>query len=453
MKRGADGAIGMEPSLKRPPPAPPPAPAAVSSSGSGGSPGGPAVPRTRHAFKALITDGLAASLLGSGGSVKDEIQKETGARLVCSSRGDYFPSTRYRVMGIYSDDPSTILDVFGCIMPTLVEQGDEERRQLGSSDKQSDLTGKEPGEYIFRFCVTRRMQSQLVGTGGCNIKHIRHDSGAKVFLENESVMGHRTGKIIGTPETLLTALRLINEFVQCESEYEEEFYQGFARLVNFSEAEANGWQPPSEPKDGDKPRSARRNIGPGGVVNSATNAQAAESILQVPPAPPPAVPHPAISPVAKSSVSERLLNLNALPKAPPKSLPSLDGGSSSSSSVLPPPPPVPAASDPNEDVDALADALESFPSGTVRLQYSVCCELPAARISAIVGEAGDFLKQVEEASGVAVDIDREGGDWHDANRMMTLVGPLLNIYVAHAMVMSRLRRIEADEAREARELE
>lgn len=60
------------------------------------------IPRTKHAFKVLITDSLAAGLLGTHGSVKDDIQKETGARLVFSNRNDYFPDTKYRVLGIYA---------------------------------------------------------------------------------------------------------------------------------------------------------------------------------------------------------------------------------------------------------------------------------------------------------------------------------------------------------------
>ncbi|CAJ1441571.1 unnamed protein product, partial [Effrenium voratum] len=181
------------------------------------------------------------------GSVKDEIQQETGARLVFSNRNDYFPDTKYRVMGIYSDDPGVILDVFSCMMPLLIKHGDDERKSQPSG--QTDLCGKEHGEYIFRFILTRRMQSQIVGTGGSNIKFIRQDSGAKVFVENESILGHRAGKVIGTPNTILAALRHVNEFVQCESEFEDEFYHGFARIVNFAEAQQRGWEPPPEPKE------------------------------------------------------------------------------------------------------------------------------------------------------------------------------------------------------------
>mmetsp|Transcript_136591 Transcript_136591/g.323559 ORF Transcript_136591/g.323559 Transcript_136591/m.323559 type:complete len:497 (+) Transcript_136591:29-1519(+) len=377
------------------------------------------IPRTRHAFKVLVTDGLAAGLLGSHGSTKDEIQKETGARLVFSNRNDYFPDTRYRVLGIYSDDPGSILAVFNCILSQLIQHGDEERKTQPAG--QTELCGKEPGEYILRFVLTRRMQSQVVGAQGKNIKFIRQDSGAKVFVENESVLGHRAGKVIGTPQSIFAALRHINEFVQCESEFEEEFYHGFSRVVNFGEAVQRGWEPPLEPKDLDKPPGPRR------------------------------VAPPAANPAGKGS---RASTLKALPKASQKVGQSLEGALKS---IVPPPPPAvilpPAKGRPletaengqaREEVDSLANELESFPTGTVDMSYSVCCEVPALRVGALVGTGGEVIRQVEQASGAQIEIEKSSersGDF----RTMTLVGTLVSVYLAHAMMWSRLQSLDSQD--------
>ena len=412
------------------------------------------IPRTRHAFKVLMTDGLAAGLLGSHGSVKDDIQKETGCRLVFSNRNDYFPETKYRVMGIYADDPHVILDVFNCIIPQLIFHGDEERKSQPSG--QTDLCGKEPGEYIFRFALTRRMQSQIVGSQGCNIKFIRQDSGAKVFVENESVLGHRAGKVIGTPQTILAALRHINEFVQCESEFEEEFYQGYSRLVNFTEAQQRGWEPPPEPKDGDKPGGNKRVAsnagittsgvvgGKGGGKNSrervvppkagyktggAGYAPSADVLKNIVP-PPPAVTLQSTGPVP--------------PPVPPREAAAgAESGRATSSSAG-----RPSKVSVTEEVDHLAEALGTFPSGTVKLQYSLCCEVPAASVGLLVGTGGELIRQAEQASGAKIEIERSKGE----SRTMTLVGTLQNIYVAHAMMMSRLQSLNR-EAQEAEEKE
>mmetsp|Transcript_32401 Transcript_32401/g.61012 ORF Transcript_32401/g.61012 Transcript_32401/m.61012 type:complete len:493 (+) Transcript_32401:43-1521(+) len=378
------------------------------------------IPRTRHAFKVLVTDGLAAGLLGSHGSAKDSIQKETGARLVFSNRNDYFPETRYRVMGIYTDEPGSILDVFSCIMTHLVRHGDEERKTQPSG--QTELCGKEPGEYIFRFILTRRMQSQIVGTQGNNIRHIRQDSGAKVFVENESILGHRSGKVIGTPHTILAALRHINEFVQCESEFEEEFYQGYSRIVNFGEAAQRGWEPPPEPKD-DKPAGYRRPPLHAGTGAGKGGARTAASLNAVPKAT-----------QQKGQAKDSSL-MNIVPP-PPAVLPAPKGRAESelNGSI-------------NEEVDYLANELESFPPGTVKLQYSLCCEVPASRVGALVGTGGDFIRQVEQASGAQIEIEKSS-EWRGDSRTMTLVGTLMSIYVAHAMMMSRLQGLDPQELEE-----
>ncbi|CAE7038480.1 Pcbp3 [Symbiodinium natans] len=379
------------------------------------------IPRTKHAFKVLVTDGLAAGLLGSHGSTKDEIQKETGARLVFSNRNDYFPETRYRVLGIYTDDPGAILNVFNCIMSQLILHGDEERKAQPAG--QTELCGKEPGEYILRFILTRRMQSQIVGTQGNNIRFIRQDSGAKVFVENETVAGHRAGKVIGTPPTIMAALRHINEFVQCESEYEEEFYQGFSRIVNFGEALQRGWEPPPEPKDLDKPSGPRRSAVPAGKGSRASTLKAMPKASQ-----------------KAGPVMESLLK-NIVPPPPPAVLPPANGPANGRAAETE------ESGHVKEEVDDLATELESFPPGTVKMSYSVCCEVPAARVGALVGTGGEFIRQVQQASGAQIEIEKPSewrGDW----RTMTLVGTLVSIYVAHAMMMSRLRGLDTQERQE-----
>ena len=66
--------------------------------------------------KSQCPDHVVAALLGSRGAVKDEIQQETGTKLVFSNRGDYFPKstleenrqTLPRIPeGIWEDDASS----------------------------------------------------------------------------------------------------------------------------------------------------------------------------------------------------------------------------------------------------------------------------------------------------------------------------------------------------------
>lgn len=187
------------------------------------------VPEAQFAFKVLCTDGLAASMIGERGAVKEDISKKHGVKLVFSNRNDYYPGTQYRVMGIYSDGEENILGALEEVIARVVEVGNEERRSPPPGGPEH--LGKEDGEFIFRFCVTRRMTNAIIGVGGANISQIRKDTGSKVFLENDTMIGHRLGRIIGQPSSISAALRQLNDIIQSESA--DEAYKPYIGLVNF----------------------------------------------------------------------------------------------------------------------------------------------------------------------------------------------------------------------------
>mmetsp|Transcript_93069 Transcript_93069/g.290107 ORF Transcript_93069/g.290107 Transcript_93069/m.290107 type:complete len:403 (+) Transcript_93069:91-1299(+) len=369
MKRGADGADGVWGTARK----------YGRGSGSG-------VPKARHVFKALVPDSLAANLLGSRGAGKDEIQSETGTKIVFSSRGDYFPSSSFRVMGIYADEASCIVGAFGWILPKIIDLGEEERKNPPKDGP--EMLGKEPGEYVFRFCITKRMTSHIIGTGGSNIKQIRADTGAKCFIDNEVHQDHQLCRVIGQPEQILPALERVNEFIQQECE-EQDSFQQYSSVLNFGEGAESG--------------------GGGGGGWAA-----------LPPS-----ERPVVVP-------------------PPKRLdPSGEGGGGGDV------PPGPAA---QEEVDVLADVLGAFPPGTAQLQYSVSAELPPAQLGALLDQAGEYVKHIEEATSTTIEIEGEGAD-ADAPRPMTIVGSLASVYAAHSMMLMKLRVLEAQEREEARRRE
>lgn len=379
MKRSAEGGDGCGSSAKR------------YGKGGGAVAGDKGVPRTRHAFKVLITESLAASLLGSRGAMKEEIQNETGTKLVFSNRGDYFPHSAFRTLGVYADEPSCIMRAFEWILPKIVDVGDEERKNPPKEG--SDLLGKEPGEYVFRFCVTKRMSSHIIGSGGQNIKQMRGDTGAKVFIENDTHLGHRMGRVIGTPEQILPCMEQMNEYVQKDCE-EEDFFSGYAGMVNFGEAAAGGgWTPSPEPW---------------AAGASGGDGRQGQGVL-VPP------PVKANGPGQKGE----------------------EGGAGVELGTA------------QEEVDGLADVLAAFPPGTPRLQYSVTCELPRPMVGVVIGKSGEYIKYVEEATGTTIDIENETNGDVDAPRPMTIVGQLINVYTAHAMMLLKLRATEAKDREDA----
>jgi len=385
---------------------------------------GKGVPRTRTAFKVLVTDNLAASILGARGAVKDEIQQETGTKLVFSNRGDYFPHTHFRVLAIFSDDPHNIMRVFEWILPRIVDAGEEERKNPPKEGP--ELLGKEPGEYVFRFCVTKKMSSHIIGSGGVNIKQIRSETGAKVFIENDTQLGHRLCRIIGQPDQILPCLEMVSEYVNRESEDQESFYACFAGIVNFGQAAAEGWTPPVEQQDHGGAGSHGKGWGSsgghkgggGGYRDDSSWGGKGNAHVVVPKPKQPTAPAPTHYDVG-------------------------DDGTETGSCD----PPLGSI---QEEVDGLAEILGQLPQGAAQLQYSISCEIPHYQVMVLTGNDTEYVRSVEEATGTNVSFDEgDGSGGPEEGRPVTLVGQLLSVYTAHAMMMQKLRITEAEERKSA----
>jgi len=351
--------------------------------GGGGFLGDPGVPRAAFAFKVLCTEGLTSFLLGARGGAKDEIQQETGTKLIFSNKGDYFPGTQYRVLGVYSDEATNIVQALERVLARIVELGDDEKARPPAGGP--ELLGKEPGEYVFRLCLSRQMAGLLIGSAGENVKRLRRETDAKVFIDNDTVMGHRLVRIIGRPDAIIRCTERVNDIVQRDKDTEE-FVQ-YMRTVNFLAASSMGaWDDDQgghrDPRDDrrDERRDDRRD-------------------------------RDQRDPTRRGSTG------------PPPNLDRRTG----------------------EALDQLSEDLTLFPPGTAEAAYCISCLIPASRVGALVGRSGDFVRRVEDESRAKVDIEKEAkGD----SRQMTCTGGLSDIYKAHAMMMQRLQDIEAKEARD-----
>jgi len=415
--------------------------AGKSGGGRGGIPWDPpwdlGVPQTINAFKVLVTDTLCAALLGSHGSVKDQIQQETGTKLVFSNRGDYFPQTSYRVLGVYADDETSILAAFDHIMRRIVELGEEERKAPPLAGP--ELLGKEYGEYVFRFCVTRKMCTQIIGTAGSVIKKIRQDTGAKVFIENDTFCGHRSARVIGGSDNILNALCQINELVQRECEDPD--FVPFAGVVNFGDKDeqhldelfADPGGPPAGKggkdagkdsgkggksfggkalgKNGGKPAEGK-NGGGGGALGWSSAAAAA----------------------GMASAAGKGQSKGGPVTVPFKTAAKVSGGAA------------PHERSVEGDIERLSEDLKSFPADTLDSQYSMECEISTAQVEMMTSNAdGDnYFQYVQGATGTNVEtVPPRSADIEETQRF-SIVGCLPHIYTAHCMLMLRGQQLLAE---------
>eukprot|EP00928_Gymnodinium_smaydae_P088097 TRINITY_DN72240_c0_g1_i1.p1 TRINITY_DN72240_c0_g1~~TRINITY_DN72240_c0_g1_i1.p1 ORF type:complete len:420 (-),score=89.03 TRINITY_DN72240_c0_g1_i1:55-1230(-) len=324
-------------------------------------------PRARHAFKVLCTEPVTGGLLAKKDGRKEDIQQNSGSKLVFSNKGDYFPDSQWRVLAIYCDEMQGIMSALGMILDYTVDVAQDESHP----DQRRELLGKEEGEYIFRLCITAQMAGQLIGTRGETVKKMREETGAKVFIDNDSVMGHRLVRVIGAPDKILRCLETINEYVQADAGNAD--FAEFASLVNFGEASGQ------HDAGGGGGRGYAAPVGGGGGGAGAAASSRCDG-------PPP----------QQRRRQDRLC----------------------------------------EGVLRLSEDIGRFPPGAADMAYSMQSHLPADKVGAVVGRGGEIVKAVERETGAKVTIDSEV---IDGFRVMTVEGPLMQMYEAHARLMQHLQ--------------
>eukprot|EP00933_Yihiella_yeosuensis_P005301 TRINITY_DN10978_c3_g1_i1.p1 TRINITY_DN10978_c3_g1~~TRINITY_DN10978_c3_g1_i1.p1 ORF type:complete len:194 (-),score=28.36 TRINITY_DN10978_c3_g1_i1:223-804(-) len=100
-----------------------------------------------------------------------------------------------------------------------------------------------------------------------------------------------------------------------------------------------------------------------------------------------------------------------------------------------------------QQVDILGDDLKMLPRGAPELEYSIYCFLPAKLVPPLIGNAGSFVRSIENKTGAKVDIAREATPGNDHSlRRMNIVGPMLACYAAHGFMIQRLQEVERQNA-------
>jgi len=200
-------------------------------------------------------------LIGSSGVTRQEIEQECSAHIRISGRDQFYPGTRCRKLIIAADEWTNISAVLEKMVDKMVDRvasDNEKGKGKGKEDEVEGLLGKEPGEYIFRVLLPQSATGRLIGQAGGNIKQIREDTGAKLFVDEKKYGSHQLLKVVGVPETLRNALIAVAGIV------EEELLE--ANLPDWGHAmitEHEGGEYHDEPKGKGKDREKGKDKGKG----------------------------------------------------------------------------------------------------------------------------------------------------------------------------------------------
>lgn len=351
----------------------------------------------RLAFKVLCPNELIARIMGKGGARKDQLQSEAGCRIVVSGRDEFFPGTRWRVLLIYSDRSEAILAVMQHVIRDVIECGAKE-----SPNPEADFLGPDRGSYIVRCVVTKQMSSAIIGPKGNNARAIREESGSKVVIDPNITAGHQFVKLVGEPQGLRIALARVNQYVQ--EQYGSPTYMEWATIKSFDGAGNPIHSGPAE--TGFSYGSVHGHMGKGGA----------------------------------EWPDER----ERTPRQGATATPAQWSGSEGV--VVPPQPPVSVSGDdPESDLlSALSSTAEGFPAGTLDMEYTITCELPSEKVGLLIGKRGEDVQRIRKTTGTYIHFDpaQDGSD----GQTLTIRGPLLKVYRAHALLMRRYHETQAEEA-------
>lgn len=156
----------------------------------GGGTGAPLVPLAqageyqggqRHsllAFKVLISEREASSIIGRGGATISEIQQETGTRLKLSGKGKCYPGTELQELRAMGETTEAIMQALTRVLGQILEE-------IGSVS--GGETGVEPGGARVKCLAPLGVATSIIGKGGENIRALRAQTGIHVHIDKAAV--------------------------------------------------------------------------------------------------------------------------------------------------------------------------------------------------------------------------------------------------------------------------
>eukprot|EP00927_Polykrikos_kofoidii_P037515 TRINITY_DN3168_c0_g1_i3.p1 TRINITY_DN3168_c0_g1~~TRINITY_DN3168_c0_g1_i3.p1 ORF type:complete len:456 (-),score=96.31 TRINITY_DN3168_c0_g1_i3:197-1564(-) len=345
----------------------------------------------QHVFKVLCPDSFAANIIGPQGTTRAGIEETTGCSMWVSKRDEFYPDSRCRILIVHGDDVAQVYSALELMVPKLIEAANKERDR-NAEDPSCPLVGKEEGEFIFRLALPTMIRGKFIGTRGANIKKLREHTGAKIFVENEVYDGHQLTRIIGVPEKICHALRMVNEEVQEVADDEE--FAAWAAIQDF-------------PSD-----IVPHRLGKGGDRDYGEKGRGKDS-------------HGGES--HGRGGGGRDWNGDRS-----RSRGESYGGQGQRYPVA------------GSALEILQSTSDQFPIGAQERDHAIRCDLPKSRVAELVGTRGDYVAYVERTSGAKVTFEESGPEGNADFRTVMVTGPLIPAYMAHMMLMRRYHEKERE---------
>ena len=145
---------------------------------------------SRVIFKILVSNNNAGSIIGKSGKTISDLQQESSARIRLSQAGDFFPGTNDRVC-LISGTVDNVKSAISLVLEKLHQLKVETDSPLESEDPTSPTDSNDVKyNYSARILIPAAACGMLIGREGSTIKKIKDDVGASSVRLSPKVTDH-----------------------------------------------------------------------------------------------------------------------------------------------------------------------------------------------------------------------------------------------------------------------
>jgi len=445
-----------------------------------------------YAFKVLFPEAFVAQVMSKGATGVHEIEESTSTRLQFSPRGDYYPDTHLRLCNISSAEEHHIQEAMEMMCDQIFSIVEDER----SSDAREFIDSK-TGNPTFRCALSKAAAGAVIGTKGERINALRESSGARVEIDKKEFDNHQLVKISGSRDQVSTVLKELNGIVQVDCE--RPWFEEWAQQRGFHDEAPRGKGGSKGDDRAPRRRQRENENGPPGGKGSIDHrgctvfvgrlAQATDndslrsffgqfgevvsSDVRIDPTTGRSKGFGFIS-FAEHGMLEAVFDQHGRHEIDGRWVDvrrydedKAEAGEHDRVSRSPSPPRGRergtnnprgrddhrggAGRDRDRDrddrrgaapvtmgIEELADVANGVPRNYKELDYCITCQLPSARIGALIGRRGENIQDVERKTGATVQINNKEtktADGPDAYRTVSIRGPMFSVYGAHMLLM------------------
>lgn len=156
------------------------------------------------ALKFLTPEGLAAAIIGKGGSVIADMRSKTLTKISLTEHGEFFPATDCRVLIAQGSTEASLGELASMIIAKVSETA-----ALASPGESEDLK--------LNVLVPKMAVGGIIGKGGTNVKQLRENSAGKISISDPVGHGNTAEQVVslgGSRQALEHIIAEINKQVQ-----------------------------------------------------------------------------------------------------------------------------------------------------------------------------------------------------------------------------------------------